>query len=308
MRDETVIWLALSHVSGLGRRTLESLLARFGGPEAILQASETDLVSTERVTRDMARAIRGADVGAAGRELEELAGSGIEIRHWRGPGYPGNLSLAADRPALLQVRGGLADSDVLSVAVVGSTRPSASGQRAARRLARELADRGLTVVSGLARGIDAAAHQGALEAGGRTLAVLGCGLMRVYPSAHRGLARQVAEHGAVISELEARARVTSQHLMARNRITSGLARATVVVESEEDSGSVQTAAFARRQGRWVFAVESGPAGNRAVLAQGAIPLGANPSTDADEVAERVRIFTLLERPGGLRQLDLEFPP
>lgn len=305
--DETLIWFALSRIPGMGRKLMESLLQRMGSPQAISVAQEADLISVDRLTPAMARAIRQVDWQGASQDLAELQKEGIEFLHWCHSRYPPNLTLAADRPAVLQVWGRLQAEDAAAVSIVGATRPSASSQRLAHELAGGLARAGLTIVSGLARGIDAAAHRGALEAGGRTIAALGCGLRNIYPPEHRGLAQRIAVCGAVVSELDAQAEVTRPYLMARNRITSGLARATIVVESRRDSGSLQTASFARRQGRLLFAVDQEMEGNQKLLAEGAERIPAEDDWDLDELVRRVRDFRPLPRADGGGQLSIEFP-
>lgn len=164
-------------------------------------------------------------------------------------GYPANLAGLPDAPARLFVRGTLEPSDARAVAVVGTRRASAAGLALARRLAAGLAGAGVTVVSGLARGIDASAHRGALDAGGRTIAVLGSGLMHVYPPEHAGLAHEVARSGAVVSQWPPWAPPSKEQLRRRNAVSSGLALATVIVEAPARSGARMQGRLAREQGR-----------------------------------------------------------
>jgi DNA processing protein len=195
----------------------------------------------------------------------------------REPGYPPLLSELHDPPATLFVRG---DADALpeaAVAVVGARSCSAYGAQVARTLARELASAGLVVVSGLARGVDGEAHRGALDGGGRTVAVLGCGIDRDYPRSHAELARRIVASGAVVSEYPPGVEPAPWRFPARNRIIAGLSLATVVVEARERSGALITADFALELGRDVFAVPgeitSGlSAGTNDLLRQGAAPL------------------------------------
>lgn len=179
---------------------------------------------------------------------------GSQLIRWGDPGYPAPLRALAHPPQTLYVRGGWRAEDAHAVAVVGSRRASPYGVAVAEWLGRELARCGVTVVSGLARGIDGAAHRGALEGGGRTIAVLGCGVDVLYPPEHAGLARRIMRAGAVLSELPPGTPPLKQHFPMRNRLISGLALGVVVVEGRERSGAVITADFALDQGREVFAV------------------------------------------------------
>jgi DNA processing protein len=173
---------------------------------------------------------------------------------WDDPTYPAALRVIADPPRTVYVRGTLRDEDKAAVAIVGSRRASAYGVAVAERLGRELASCGVTVVSGLARGVDAAGHRGALAGGGRTIAVLGCGVDVVYPPEHRRLMAQIIEAGAVVSEFPPGTPPLPHHFPQRNRLISGLGLGVVVVEGRERSGALLTADCALEQGREVFAV------------------------------------------------------
>ena len=241
--------------------------------------------------RIVARAVPGDDPVAAYRtgieppDARLLAAARAEIdlarRHnvsfltLADEAYPALLKASSDPPPLLYVRGRLQAEDVLAIAVVGSRRATPHGIEQARRIAGGLAERGFVVVSGLARGIDAAGHRGALEAGGRTVAVLGSGLQRVYPAEHRGLAESIAERGAVISEFPLTAPPLKYHFPERNRLIAWLTWATVVVEAAADSGSLITADLAAGEGRTVYAVpgpvgEPQTVGTNRLLRQGAL--------------------------------------
>lgn len=190
------------------------------------------------------------------------------------PGYPPLLKGTADPPGVLYVRGGIAAEDRLAIAVVGARRATPSGLELARRIGADLARAGFTVVSGLARGIDAAAHRGALEGGGRTIAVLGSGIDRIYPEEHEALARSIVERGALLSEQPPGVAPLGGHFPKRNRIIAGMAWATVVVEGTHNSGSLITANLALEEGRLVFAVpgnvgEPNAEGTNALLRSGA---------------------------------------
>jgi len=264
-----VHWLALTQIAGIGGMTARRLLARFGSVEAVFDASIEELDAVPRISERAARAIKAAPLDLLEAELLSLDNEGISVLTWDDEEYPANLRAAADAPPLLFVRGSILPEDERAVAIVGTRQPSGEGLEIAETLGRELAARGLTVVSGLALGIDTAGHRGALAAGGRTLAVLGSGLRAIHPRSNIGLTERIAAQGAVLSELHPDTQVRAQHLRARDRITSGLSRAVIVVEARERSGSLDTAARARKQGRLVFAVDIGSAGTSRLLSEGA---------------------------------------
>jgi DNA processing protein len=245
-------WLALALVEGLPARRALELASSLGGPDAVLDAGPG---------LGLGRAVAGL-AGArdrARRELENLDRLGARAVGWTDPTYPERLRAIADPPLVLFVRGTLDPDDCLAVAVVGARRAGEYGRRVATELAEGLAQAGITVVSGLAAGIDGAAHRGALGGGGRTVAVMATGIDRVYPSWHAALARDIASHGALLTEFACGAPPLQFHFPQRNRIIAGLAVGTVVVEAAERSGSLVTAGYAVEQGREVFAVP-GPVG------------------------------------------------
>jgi len=279
-------WAALSLDAGLGGVKLSRLLARFGSPAAILAAGEADLRATPGIGPLTAGAIRRASPERAEVMLRSLARAGVVALTWEDADYPTALRALPDAPPVLFLRGALTPADVCAVAIVGTRHPSARSRQAAAEIAAALAQRGLTVVSGLALGIDRAAHAGALEAGGRSLAVLGSGIRRLHPLAHVELAARIAGAGAILSEWGPDAPPTPRRLAARNRVISGLSRWTMVIESGEAGGSMHTAGFARRQGRVLAAVPGSP-GCDALLAAGALRLEW-PGLDYDALAERIR--------------------
>jgi len=210
-----------------------------------------------------------------------------DVRVLERPQLPPLLRAIFDPPKRLYVRGG-GEEDVLTracVAIVGARACSSYGAQVARRLARELAGAGLIVVSGLARGIDGEAHRGALEAGGVTVGVLGCGIDRDYPAAHAELARRIRERGLVVSEYEPGVEPAPWRFPARNRIIAGLCAATVVVEARERSGALITADFALEEGRDVLAVPGEITSTLSAGTNALLKLGAGPCTSADDVLE-----------------------
>lgn len=257
-------WLSLSMVPGIGATLFIRLLARFGSPAAVLSASEVALA--EVVGNKVARRIRQYPevVDIQGQE-RAIAHYGAQLFTMDDLHYPQHLAEIYDPPLALFTRGNFAWSDFPpAVAIVGTRRPSAYGLRMAAMLGEQLAARGITIVSGMATGIDAAAHEGAMRAGGQTLAVLGCGVDVVYPSEHAELMHRILQQGAVVSSFPMSVKPSRGHFPFRNRIISGLSQGVVVVEAPPGSGSLITARNAADQGREVFAVP-GHAGDRNAL-------------------------------------------
>jgi len=249
-------WLALSLTPGLGIRSWNKLLAVFDGPQQVLETDQSRI--RKLVPGIRANIIAGINkeklLAAAEKEIECAAGLGIEIITREQEAYPELLRHIDDPPILLYVKGNASLLQSACIGVVGARAASVYGQRIAEDLSKRLCQRGLTVVSGLALGIDAAAHKGALQASGATLAVLGCGLDVVYPRQNRSLYEEIACRGALVSEYRLGALPEAFRFPARNRIISGLSLGVVVVEAARKSGSLITADYALEQGREVFAV------------------------------------------------------
>jgi DNA processing protein len=231
------------------------LVKRFGSPEAVFRASLHQLREVERLGSAVAEAIRGfGDHAWVERELNRMAQLGVDmLLHGREP-YPVALAAVPDPPAFLFLRGRIPPGVRDAVAIVGSRAASQYGLSITHRLARDLAAHGITVVSGMARGIDSEAHRGALAVGGQTIAVLGSGLNVIYPPENRELFQRIVEGGAVVSEYPLDTQPDAVHFPARNRIISGLCLGTVIIEAAPQSGSLITANLALDQGREVFAV------------------------------------------------------
>jgi DNA processing protein len=253
--SELIDALRLHLVPGIGPRLQQSLEAAFGSAAAILQASHAELLQVEGIGPKLANAIiehRGDE--AAIREIDRCRQSNIRLYRRGGAAYPRMLAEICDPPRILYCRGGLEPRDELAVAIVGSRRCSVYGRQQAERFASALARAGVTVISGLARGIDAAAHRGALEVGGRTLAVAATGLAQVYPPEHKELAAEIAEHGAVVCESCLDQEPIAGLFPQRNRIISGLSLGVIIIEATKTSGALHTARHALEQGREVFAL------------------------------------------------------
>jgi DNA processing protein len=248
-------WLGLRSIPGVGLVLAQRLLQRFGGPAAVFQASFRDLVTVKGITPPLAQAILGfRDWDQLEAQLAQLAAQGAEMITRDDPRFPVRLLEIPYPPPFLFIKGTLAPADDLAVAMVGTRGASYYGLKAGRRLAGALAARGVTVVSGLARGIDTAAHQGALEMGGRTLAVLGCGLDVVYPPENQELYQEIPEHGALVTEFPLKTPPEARNFPIRNRLISGLALGVVVIEAGVKSGTAITVRYALDQGREVLAV------------------------------------------------------
>ncbi len=224
----------------------------------------------------------------AERDLLGCRRSGSRVITWESPDYPALLEACTDPPLVLHVRGSLEPQDLISLAIVGSRRATPYGIEVAEHLSGDLAGRGITIVSGLARGIDAVAHRAALEAGGRTIAVLGSGLDVVYPREHRLLAERIARSGAVVSELPLASPPLPGHFPRRNRIVSGLAVGTLVIEAAEKSGSLISARLALEENREVFAVPGPITSRNSAGVHRLIQDGAKLVTNAKDVIEELR--------------------
>jgi DNA processing protein len=252
--ENTQFWLGLTKLEGLGVRGAHRLVEHFGSPQAAYMASLTELESCGIPARVAQSIFAQAGLKEAARDLEACAKAACQVVVYSSDDYPPRLKQIPDPPLVLYVRG---DVKVLSrhaLAIVGTRRPTAYGSQVAQRLAHDLAQRQLVIVSGLARGIDSAAHRGALEAAGKTVAVLGSGIDVIYPRENKRLAEQVTECGALISEFPPGTSPAPQNFPIRNRTISGLALGVVVVEAAEYSGSLITARLALEQNREVFAV------------------------------------------------------
>ena len=246
-------WLVLHRAPGLGPATFHSLIARFGTPGNILSVG-TAALKAAGLSQETVAALQQPDEMAIEADLAWIEQPQAHVLTLGDPGYPSRLREISDAPLLLYVYG---DPDCLALpqlAMVGTRSPTPAGRETAQEFARHLAGVGLTITSGLALGIDAASHRGALAAGGYSVAVVGTGLDRVYPARHRELAHQIAEQGALVSEFSPGMPPLAANFPRRNRIISGLAVGTLVVEAARQSGSLITARLALEQGREVFAV------------------------------------------------------
>ncbi|HEX3868904.1 MAG TPA: DNA-processing protein DprA [Pirellulales bacterium] len=304
--DQLADAVLLSLVPGVGPRTRKALLARFGTCTNILAAPPSALRDVAgvgpKLSQAIARAREDFDVVA---ELELARRSGVTIVTDTHAAYPRSLKEIDDPPDVLYVRGALLPADALSIAIVGSRHATHYGLATAQRLAESLARAGLTIVSGLARGIDAAAHRGALAAGGRTVAVLGSGVLNIYPPEHADLANEVAGSGAVVSEAPLRAAPLSGSFPQRNRLISGMSLGVVVVEAALNSGAQITARHAMEQGREVFAVPGRVDSRVSHGCHRLIRDGAKLVETADDVLEE--LGPLVEKTGDIGGREIHHP-
>lgn len=255
-KDDTLLfWLGLGSIPGVGRSTFRKLINHFGSPERALSAPHNRLKEIKRLSDKVINNIISFPWREhAEQDIAKAVEMNIDIFTMNDPDYPEHLKKISDPPVYIYVKGILTPEDYNALAIVGTRQPTHYGRTITHRLSYDLAAAGLTIVSGLARGIDTQAHRGALSAKGRTIAVLGCGIDIAYPPENKDLIDEIAHNGAIITEYPFGTKPESGRFPARNRIISGLARGTVVVEAAEDSGSLITANNAVEQGRKLFAV------------------------------------------------------
>jgi DNA processing protein len=255
VEEAKALWLSMAAIPGIGESRLLALLKHYQDPRLVLETPRGDLQTVAGLDRKTAASLPASlrpDVGRA--QLGKLKEIGADLLIYGMEGYPEPLYHIYSPPPILSILGTWTSEDARALAVVGSRRASSYGRRVARALGRELVLRGFTVVSGMARGVDSESHRGALEGGGRTVAVLGSGLDVPYPPENRGLMEQIASRGAVISEFPPGTEPLAGNFPQRNRLISGLAHGVVVVEAAERSGAMITAAYALDQGKDVFSV------------------------------------------------------
>ncbi len=288
-------WVGFNLVKGIGAVRLQALRDHFGDLSIAWQAPLDALRAAglgPKVAERLLQVRAGIDLD---RLLDQIAAQGIAILTWEDQAYPKCLKEIDQPPPVLYLRGELTPEDEWAIAMVGTRRITAYGRQVAEELASSLAQNGVTVISGLARGVDAIAHGSALKAGGRTLAVLGCGVDRIYPPEHRALAEKMIAHGALLSDYAPGTPPDASNFPPRNRIISGLSMAVVVVEAGETSGALITAQFAADQGREVFAV---PGNILAVQSKGTnrlIQQGAHPLLSAQDLLDVLNLRRVTEQ-------------
>lgn len=253
--EEWKYWIALKMVHGIGEVLFRNLLSKFYSPQNVFKAQISEIGKVDGIGEKTAQAIKGfSDWGKAEEEAERVKRSGFKLLLLTDSNYPRNLFNTYNPPPFLYVKGEILSEDDNAIAIVGTRIPDRYGRFVTQRLAEELSRRGITIVSGMARGIDSIAHAGALKTGGRTIAVLGSGLDIIYPMENKKLYEEISTRGAVVSEFPLGTIPDSVNFPKRNRIISGLSLGVVVVQASDKSGSLITASFALEQNREVFAV------------------------------------------------------
>jgi DNA processing protein len=293
-------WIALNLAPGLSSTQVRSLCVAFEDPREVIRADAGQLQRQGGLgPKPAARLAAFSWADALETELRRAERLGVSILTLEEEGYPAPLREIFDPPPVLYILGSLLPEDHLSIALVGTRHPTTYGRRMAKNLGRELAERGVTVVSGMARGIDISGHEGALEGAGRTLAVAGCGLTRVYPPEAADLQDAIAGHGAVLSERPLEDPPLPRHFPQRNRIIAGLTLGTIVVEAAERSGALITARLAAEQGREVFAVPGRADSDKSKGTHRLIREGAALVETADDVIAQLspEWVSRLRRPG-----------
>src|SRR5215469_1387971 len=286
--DASLSWLALGLTPGLASRLSARVLRQFGSPEGVFRATKRDLEACHLPAEAAEAVFKRKAFPRAEKELAAIRKiDGCSLVNWTDPEYPQTLLQIYDPPVLLYVRGDAQVLNLPSLSIVGTRRPTVYGTQMAQRLGRELAARGLVIVSGLARGIDAIAHQGAMDAHGRAIGVLGTGVDVCYPKENRKLYEKVLERGAIISEFPLRTHPAPENFPVRNRIVAGMPLGVIVVEGAQYSGSLITARLAMEFGREVFGVPGNVTQQVSFAPNQLIKQGAKLVTGAEDVIEEL---------------------
>jgi DNA processing protein len=284
------LFVDLYAVPRMNETRLKNLLARFGTPERVFDAAPDELTEVKGVDEELASGVRSYQRSEeTDRRLKAAQALGMKTVCYSDDDFPENLKQLAHMPPVLFVRGEIQPGDSMAAAVVGTRMPSHYGRQVAEKLGRELAQHGVTVVSGLARGVDTFAHKGALDAGGRTLAVLGCGLDVHYPPENRKLYDSISAQGAVISEFSFGVEPLAMNFPKRNRVVSGLSQVVVAVEAGEKSGVLNTVAWATDQGRAVFAVPGNITSQQSLGINRLLKEGAKPVLSVDDILRELGV-------------------
>jgi DNA processing protein len=288
--------VALNMAGEIGSIRLKELLGYFGRPENIFHSAGNRGIVASGLGEKIASKIFSIKKEDAQRELNLAGKLGLEVMTLEHPDYPANLKNIPDPPVVLYVKGKIMPADRFAVAVVGSRRASFYGLENAGRFACELSAKGFTVVSGMARGIDTAAHRGALKSAGRTIAVIGSGFGNIYPRENEKLAEEIAASGAVISEFPVAAKPLPQHFPQRNRVISGLSLGVLVVEAARNSGALITADFGLEQGREVFSLPGKVDAANSFGTHSLIKQGAKLVSSVDDILEELPLPPVAGRP------------
>jgi DNA processing protein len=288
-------WVGFSSIHGIGPMKFRALLNHFSDLEEAWHADARELKEAGLDQRALSNLMTTRSNISLDEEMEKIERGGARVLTWDDPTYPPRLLNIYNPPPVLYVKGEILDEDQWAVAVVGTRGATVYGKEAARQIAGGLARNGLTIVSGLARGIDSEAHRAALDAGGRTIAVLGSGVDVIYPAESRRLAQAVIERGALVSEYAIGTRPEASNFPPRNRIISGLSLGVVIVEAGERSGALITADFALEQGREVFAVPGNIFRKKSVGTNKLIQQGATPVLSVEDILEELNLTMVSEQ-------------
>ncbi|GBD93732.1 hypothetical protein BMS3Abin05_01326 [bacterium BMS3Abin05] len=288
MDEKTKDLLLLQSVPGIGNQRIRQLVAHFGSPREALQASFAKLLQVDGVDKKLAgKILHDRELRFAEHQLKFAEKHRASILTFWNAHYPESLKRTFDPPVLLFQKGEWLPGDSISIAVVGTRSPSAYGTQVTEQLTRELVKTGFTIISGLARGIDTIAHRIALKTGGRTIAVLGSGLDLIYPAENKKLAEEIETSGAILTEYPLGSKPDAANFPKRNRIISGLALGTLVVEAGEKSGALITANYALEQGREVFAVPGATTSLRSVGTNRLIKEGAKLVQNVNDILQEL---------------------
>jgi DNA processing protein len=289
--SELKSWLALSTVPNVGPIRFISLVKHFGSPEAILSASEKELTDFPDIGPVIASNIkRKVDWGLAGKQWELMEKNRVQLLTFRDEAYPENLKSIYDPPPFLFIKGNIKKEDKNAIAIVGCRAASLYGKQITEKIGRELAKRGIAIVSGLARGIDSIGHLSALEESGRTIAVFGSGLDVIYPPENKKLVERIVENGAIISEFLLGTKPEAPNFPRRNRLISGLSLGVVIVEAGVKSGALLTARFALEQNREVFAIPGNIGAKNSEGTNQLIKQGAKLVTSVEDILEELNLI------------------
>ena len=295
MKGNTKYWIGFNLVKGIGPVRLEKLLQYFGDIQTAWEARSYQIQAAGLNETLLQRMIDIRNRVSLDVLEQEINSQGIKVLTWDDPEYPDRLRQITQSPFVLYIKGEIDTDDIWSVAIIGTRRYSAYGQQVAENLSHTLAHNGITIISGLARGIDGIAHKAALAAGGRTIAVLGSGLDKLYPPEHRDLANLISKQGALISDYPLGTPPDGSNFPPRNRIISGLSKCIIVIEAGEKSGALITATYAAEQGKEVFSV---PGKITSPMSRGTnllIKQGAHPLLDPQDVLDMLNMTLVAEQ-------------
>lgn len=293
MKEELKYYLALNKIPSVSALRFRKLLEHFGSPSAVWNASDAELRETPGIKQEFIdEIIRKKEEIDPEEELREIEREGIKVVTIEDENYPENLKNIYDPPPVLYFKGEIKKEDKNAISVVGSRRATYYGMDVAKKLAKGLAERGFTIISGMARGIDTSAHRGALEGNGRTIAVFGCGLNIIYPRENKNLSEEIIKNGTILSEFPLGTPPLAMNFPIRNRIISGLSLGVVIVQASEKSGATITAEFALEQGREVFAVPGNVNLEQSRGSHKLIKQGAKLTEDINDILEELGIPTV----------------